>query len=106
MKTKPLGYHVLIEVDKVEETSAGGIIMATKTESKREQEGHSFGKVVAFGPTAYKGLQGCESPDDWGIAAGDNVRFTKYDGVYDGEGDEVYRLVRDTDIISVENTNE
>lgn len=99
MKIKPFGYHVLIAVEKVEETSASGIILTTKTQNKKEQDGHYFGTVTAFGPTAYSGLQGCESPEEWGISLGDYVRFNRYDGVMEEDGEEVYRLVRDTDII-------
>lgn len=99
MKIKPYGYHVLVEVEKVEEVSDAGIILTTKSEHKKEQDGHYFGTVVEFGPTAYKGLQGCDSPEDWGIAKGHYVRFSRYDGVMEADGEEVYRLVRDTDII-------
>ncbi len=101
MKIKPFGYYVLIKVEKVEETTESGIIIASKNENKREQDGHYKGMVMAFGPAAFKGMQGANCPEDWGIEEGDFVRFNRYDGAMEiDEGEDVtWRLVRDEDII-------
>lgn len=102
MKLSPFGYYVLIKVEEVEQTSKGGIVLTSNNENKREQEGHDKGMVESFGPAAYKGMQGCNSPEEWGVEEGDFVRFRRYDGVMeiDGEGEGItYRLIRDEDII-------
>jgi co-chaperonin GroES (HSP10) len=102
MKGKPTGYHVEVEVETVEEMSAGGIVLNTGKDLKREQDGHHKGKIIAFGPTAYKSLQGCDSPVEWGVEVGDRVMFTRYDGkLVEEDSDDKRRLVRDTDIIYV-----
>lgn len=58
---KPLGTYVVIEPDKIETTSTGGIILQDDT-SKKEHAIKQTGKVIAIGPTAFKRWKGCESP--------------------------------------------
>ena len=98
---KPCGYYILVEMESIEETTESGIVIATKNELKREQRGHAIGVIKAFGPTCYKGFEGCNSPDDWGIAVGDRVEFNRYDGKEClEEGYENYRLVPDSNIVA------
>lgn len=104
---KPLGHHVLIEVVPVNFKSSGGIIMQSAQENERERKGRDLATIIAFGPTAYKGFSGCESPKDWGIKIGDTVELTgRYDGKFSSvhEYDSKYknlRYVSDSDIIGV-----
>ncbi len=104
---KPLGHHVLIEIVPVQFKSAGGIILSTDSEQKREHKGRDIAKIIAFGPTAYKGFEGCNSPDDWGVKVGDTVELSgRYDGKFSraSEYDKEYsslRYVNDSDIIGV-----
>ena len=106
---RPLGHHVLIEVVPVSFKSTGGIILQTETENERERKGRDLAKIIAFGPTAYKGFSGCESPKDWGVEVGDTVELTgRYDGKFSSvhEFDKKYnnlRYVSDSDIIGVLN---
>lgn len=104
---KPLGFHVLIEVVPIKFKSTGGILLHSKEEQERENSGRDLGKIIAFGPTAYKGFEGCESPADWGVKLGDTVELKgRYDGKksciedYD-ESHENLRYVSDSDIIGV-----
>jgi len=76
----PCGHYVLIKIPEVQSVSDGGIILHSKTQEKREQEGMEVGEVMAFGPTAYTGWAGFEGPEAWGIAVGDLVEFKKYEG--------------------------
>lgn len=104
---KPLGHHVLIEVVPVSFKSAGGIILHNNKENERERKGRDLAKVIAFGPTAYKGFAGCETPSDWGVNIGDTVELTgRYDGKFSSvsEYNDKYknlRYVSDSDIIGV-----
>ena len=104
---KPLGHHVLIEIVPVKFKSAGGIILGSEIEKKREQKGRDLGKILAFGPTAYKGFEGCECAADWGVAVGDVVELSgRYDGKFSSvsEYDTNYqslRYVMDNDIIGL-----
>lgn len=105
---KPLGFYVLIEMDEIENLSAGGIVLATHTEHKREQNACEAGIVIAFGPLAFQGFHNCEGPEDWGVAVGDRVEYERYEGKasqYDKEGkvcelqDRRLRFIPDSKII-------
>lgn len=103
----PLGHHVLIEIVPVKFVSSGGIIMSSENEKERERKGRDLGKILAFGPTAYKGFEGCECPEDWGVKVGDIVELSgRYDGKFSSvaEYDNAYkslRYVMDNDIIGL-----
>tara|TARA_R110002167_G_scaffold337372_1_gene544854 strand:+ start:556 stop:924 length:369 start_codon:yes stop_codon:yes gene_type:complete len=103
----PLGHHVLIEVIEVQFKSKGGIILGTEQQESREKKGRDIGIIKAFGPTAYKGFSGCESPEDWGVKIGDIVELSgRYDGKHStaqeyDKAHEGLRYVNDSDIIGV-----
>ena len=101
MKITPCGFQVLIEMEEVKNISDGGIVLATSKEHSRETEGHDVGRVVEFGPLAYKGF-GCDTPLDWGVKEGDLVEFRRYDGKrprHDYENR--YRCIVDSDVLMV-----
>lgn len=108
VKIKPCGYYVLIQMDPVSRKSESGIIMRSDKEKERESLANSTGKVLAFGPAAFQGLaNGVNSPDEWGVAVGDQVEFTSYDGkvpksdeVLDEDGKNLLRLIQDQHIIA------
>ena len=103
----PLGYHVLVEIIPVQVKSSGGIVLASSTEEERERKGRDMARIVAFGPTAYKGYAGCECPADWGVSEGDIVELsTRYDGKFTRAEEyhpdyKNYRYVSDQNIIGV-----
>ncbi len=76
----PLGFYVLIEMENVDNVSAGGIIKATHTEHQREQNAADVGIVISFGPLAFKGFEACNGPEDWGVEIGDRVEYERYEG--------------------------
>ena len=103
----PLGHHVLIEIIPVKFTSESGIILQSENEKERERKGRDLGKIIAFGPTAYKGFEGCDTPKDWGVEEGDIVELSgRYDGKFSSvseynEGYKSLRYVMDNDIIGL-----
>jgi len=103
----PLGFNVLVEIIPVQIKSAGGIILGSANEQERERKGRDVARIVAFGPIAYKGYSGCESPQDWGVTEGDIVELsTRYDGKYTraheyNETYKNYRYVTDQDIMGL-----
>ena len=114
MKTEPLGFYVLIEMDGVSNTIQGGALagfkLSSDAEHKREQGASETGTVLAFGPTAYLGFSGCEGPEDWGVKVGDRVEYERYDGkpsLFDKDGqpakleDRRLRYIPDSKIIGV-----
>ena len=103
---RPCGYFVLVKMDevddKIKEGALAGFVTSTKSEHVREQEGYAIGTIMAFGPTAFKGFEGCESPKDWGCEVGDRVEFNRYDGKKClADGFENYRLISDQNIVAV-----
>lgn len=80
MQIRAKGHYVLVEQEPIEETTESGIIIATETLRKQQQEACGRGKIVDIGPTAYKGFAGCNSAEDWGIKIGDWVQFPSHEG--------------------------
>ena len=114
MKIKPLGFYVLIEMENVEEVSAGGIIL-NKDLVNKEQEATDVGYVRAIGPTAYHGYPGCDDPisegldpplnfhdpaEKWGLEIGQKIEYRRFEGKQSAlEGHENYRYIPDSHII-------
>ena len=89
---------------EVKDGALAGFQLTTDKEYEREENGHCVGRIKAFGPTAFLGHEGCESPGDWGVELGDLVEFYRYDGkipLFDTE--RRYRLINDSDILMVIN---
>jgi len=113
MNLKPCGVKILVEVLPVEETSAGGIIVHSDKEARREKAGRDIGVVKDIGFGAYYGIGGCSKDKDaferakeWGFSIGDKVEFNRYDGKPTRFGEtnkefENYRLIDDQDVIGV-----
>jgi len=108
-KLVPLGHYVLVEDAKFEQTTESGIILTSNTETLREQEGQEIGRIIAFGPIAFKDIKGCTCPEDWGVAVGDLVEYSaKYEGkksAFCKKGatsdlEVVSRLLPDTSLVS------
>ena len=107
----PLGFNVLIEMVKVNNTSDGGIYMG---DVDRDQEACDVGYIRAFGPIAYVGFNGC-NPNDypplssqykmqphelWGVNIGDKVEYRRHEGKLSGQdGCELFRYIPDSMII-------
>jgi len=90
---KPLGNRVLLEVQKVEETTASGLVLPDSAKEKPQTA-----KVVAVGEGRVLD-NGQRAAVD--VSVGDEVVFEKYSGSevkYDGTE---YLVVKDTDIIAI-----
>lgn len=102
---KTCGYFVLVEILKATNKSKGGIIL-TGMDVAKENAARDFGRVLQFGPTAFKGIKNANTPDDWGVKVGDYVEFKMFDGknsvtskiIDEGKN---YKLINDTDILGV-----
>jgi len=107
---KPTGHYVLIELIEVKPVSAGGIIL---TSVQKEQKATQFAKVLAIGPTAFIGVEGCDprtyandhpnSKKDphqiWGLEIGAIVGFARYEGQdIVASGVERLRVIPDTQL--------
>lgn len=89
----PLNDIVLVEPEKVEEVSKGGIVIA-QTAREAQEIAQIHGKIIAMG-------DGCiRHPATKHIVPGDTVVFGKWSGLkYDTKGKK-FRLIRAEDIIA------
>jgi co-chaperonin GroES (HSP10) len=103
---KPCGYYVLVDVTETEKVTPGGIVLTSLTVEK-EQIVEETGTIIAFGPTSFVGMRGCDSDDkpaheQWGLKVGDKVEFKKYEGKKCFvKGYENFRYIPDTHIMGV-----
>jgi co-chaperonin GroES (HSP10) len=113
---KPCGFYVLIKMPDIEVKSAGGIVLPEDL-TKKEQDACPTGEVIAFGPTAFQGWEGCKSENPvehgtncdqrkphqlWGVEVGDTVEFKPFEGIKSSE-DKQYRYVPDSSLVGVIN---
>lgn len=88
MNIKPLHDHIVIQYTETEETTSGGIILATKTKEKSQ-----FATVVAVGPGTV------ESPME--VKPGDKVLVGKYAGTEVKLDDNTYNIIRMSDVLAL-----
>jgi co-chaperonin GroES (HSP10) len=96
---KPFGNLVLVRIDAVERTTAGGIIIPEQSKDRQEAM-QSIGTVVALGPQCYADSGG---PEAWGVVEGAKVFFNKNSAISLPSSDEEEKLLRfayDTDILA------
>lgn len=94
---KPQGYKLLVALPAKEETTEGGIVLASET-AERERISSIVGRVIDMGPDAYAGERFPNGPyceiGDWIIMrayAGTRLKF---------RGEE-YRLINDDSVDAV-----
>lgn len=113
VKVTPTGHYILIELIEVKQVSKGGIIL---TDAQREQKAAQFAKVLAIGPTAFIGVDGCDplkyppghpnytkQPYEiWGLEIGCTVGMNRYEGSdINVAGIKNYRVIPDTQLTHV-----
>jgi chaperonin GroES len=93
---KPCGNKILVQMDKVEEVSKGGIFIPTQ-KTEKDAMSQMVGTLIAVGNCAWE-----DQPYPW-AKVGDRVKFAKYAGyLHTEEGDDtLYRVMHDLDIVMV-----
>ena len=92
MTLKPLGDKVVVKFTQAEETSKGGIILASSAQEKPQTA-----EVVAVGPGGI--VDGKETVMQ--VKIGDKVILSKYAGTEVKLGSEEYTVVKQSDILCV-----
>jgi chaperonin GroES len=91
---RPIGDRVIVEVEKKEEKTAGGIVLPDGAQEKPQK-----GKVIAVGEG--KILEdGSRSPMD--VKVGETVIFSKYGGTEIKQVDRELVILRQDDIYAIE----
>jgi co-chaperonin GroES (HSP10) len=95
----PRGCRVLVLMEKAEEITESGIVLARETQQK-EQNSETRGVMVEAGCAAWVGDEFPEG--DW-AQPGEKVLLGRFAGVkYIGKDDKEYRIVNDKDILGIE----
>ncbi len=92
MTLKPLGDKVVVKFTQAEETSKGGIILASSAQEKPQTA-----EVVAVGPGGI--VDGKETVMQ--VQVGDKVILSKYAGTEVKLGSDEYTVVKQSDILCV-----
>lgn len=89
----PMAHRVLLRVTKIEEKTAGGIILPDN-HKKQLEYAMLNAEILCIGETAF--LEHYIKPK-----VGMGVKIVRHAGhIYDGEDGEDYRVVNDTDIVA------
>jgi len=92
-------HHILIDPDKKETVSPGGIVIPDQILEK-ERKAVEYGTVLQVGPTAYTDY----GRDPSIIKVGDKVSFNRYSGKEITDLDEKkYLIVNDSDFLCILN---
>ena len=95
----PTSHQILIECEKVEEKTAGGIILPD-AHLQRENVASQKGRIVALGPCAGDFTDWPEGPDYPPV--GSRILIKKFAGVeVKGDDGAEYRVCEDKDVLAV-----
>lgn len=94
----PMEFNVVVELDKVEEKTAGGIILPSAV-TDRDKIAAEEGLLVAVSPHAF-------TYADWPEGAvppqvGQRVLIAKFAGVQRDRGGKSYKIIKDKDVMAV-----
>ena len=90
---KPLGDRVVLEVQKEEEQTVGGIVLASNAQEKPQT-----GKIVAVGDGRVLDSGEKLAPS---VKTGDTVLFDKYAGTEVKYEEKAYLVVHEKDIVAI-----
>lgn len=91
---KPVGHRILLQMDKIEEVSKGGIVLA-RSQTDREQGSAVIGTVLEVGTDAWY-----DKPSHEWAKKGDRVMIAKFAGA---AIDDLLRFINDEDILGIVN---
>lgn len=98
----PVGHRILVKQDKLEETDdvfrsakRAGLVFSDMDEAKRHQAAIDTGVVTAIGPSAWKDF----GTEPW-CKVGDRVAFAKYAGKAIKDGEEMFIILNDEDVVA------
>lgn len=94
----PMEYNVIVELDTIEEKTAGGIFRPTDNIERTRLE-EVEGTLIAASPLAF-------TYEEWPADAykpqiGDRVFFARYAGILVERGGKWVRVIKDKDVVAV-----
>ena len=119
MRYNACGHYLIVQLDKApdEATSEGGIILASSVTNKnKEQSGMAIATVLDIGSNCWAGFYDREGDSNAWCKVGDKVMIAKYAGqgfpvvdkttLEQQEEAKLIKLIKDDDVLAVENENE
>lgn len=94
----PVEFFVVVELDTIEETTKGGIILPGSVTDK-DKLATEEGTLIAVSPLAFnyeKWPEGSRQP-----VVGDRVIFKRYDGLLKDRNGKSFRLLNDKSIVAI-----
>lgn len=94
----PMEYNVVVQLDPIEERTAGGIIVPVSKQD-RDELAMDEGTLVAVSPHAFTYAdwpEGSRKPQP-----GDRVLFSRYSGAIHERGGHKFRVLKDSSIIAI-----
>lgn len=95
---RPMEFNVVVEMDPVEEKTAGGIILPT-SKTDRDKLAAEEGTLVALSPLAFTYEEWPEAEAK--PAIGDRVLIARYAGAIHERDGKTFRILKDRDIVAV-----
>lgn len=95
---EPMAFNVVVEIDKAETVSKGGIILLDST-TERDRLACEEGTLVAISPLAFsyaKWPEDARKPE-----VGDRVMVNRYAGMLREKDGKDYRIVEDKSLVAV-----
>jgi len=95
LKIRPLDDRVVVEAFEAEEVTRGGIVLPDSAREKPQQ-----GKVIAVGPG--KLLEKTGERGKMSLSVGDAIFYGKYSGTEIEIDGETYVILRESDVLAVQ----
>lgn len=95
---KAIGFRVIVKPKKVEEVSAGGIILGI--DKQLEEQAQVLGTIIDIGEDVAVAFR--PKTPHWGLKVGDEVYYAKYAGkwILDPKTGEQVLVLNDEDIVA------
>ena len=116
---KACGHYLIVKLEPVcdEKVSSGGIVLTeTISEKKRQQSGGQYAQVIDVGTNCWAGFTDSNGGWEAWCKAGDRIMLARYSGQAFPVDDsttkeeqreaELYRLIKDDDVLAVEVNDE
>ena len=104
---KPVGLSLVIEPEQVQEKTESGIVLGTPEQLEREQLRQTDGVVLAIGPIAFYDERDGRGDVIPRCKVGDRIVMKAYAGMMrKGTNGLAYRIIADSDVIGVLETND
>jgi chaperonin GroES len=97
----PMEYNVVVEMDPVEEKTAGGIIIV-ESKKERDELATDGGALVAVSPHAFSYAEWPEGASP--PCVGDRVLIARYAGAIHKRNGKTFRICKDKDIVAIVET--